>query len=332
LLPAVLLFGAFIIYPIVRAALWSFTDLSLLEPGKAKYVGWANYRQVFADPNVGLDGNTRQEWRAMFRPGHDGARATWWRWVTFDWPGGAVWNTIKFTVLFLPPYVIVPLLLAWMLERIGRGAVLLRTVIFIPVIISLAVASVIWLILYNPNYGIFSLLMARCRELLNGMVAAVGGSQGYFKFLGPNWLGDRLWAMPSIAFMCFWNGMGLNVLLYLVGLNRIDPELYEAALVDGATARQQFFRITLPLLRPTTYLVVLLSLIGSLKVFGQMWIMTQGGPQESTVSYVMYLYRVAFDPSRDFEFGYASALAFVLAAVVFALTAMSQRFSRAVET
>ena len=331
LLPAALLFAAFVIYPIGRAAVWSFTDLSLLDPASARYIGWDNYRAILSDEEVGLDPQTLADWRSMFRTGDDPARPTWKRWLTFDWPGGAVWNTVKFTVLFLPVYVIIPLIIAALLDHVRTGSVFLRTVIFIPVIISVAVASVIWIILYNPNYGIFNLTIALMRDALNWIVGLVSSNEAYFTFTGPNWLGDRLWAMPAIAFMCFWNGMGLNVLLYLVGLNRIDTELYEAAVVDGATPRQQFLRITLPLLRPTTYLVVLLSLIGALRVFGQMWIMTEGGPQNSTVSYVMYLYRVAFHPTRDFEFGYASALAFVLAAVIFVLTAGTQRFSRAVE-
>ena len=143
----------------------------------------------------------------------------------------------------------------------------------------------------------------------------------YFTFEPPNWLGQPEWAMPALAIMSFWNGMGLNVLLYLVGLNRIDTELYEAAHVDGAGPLRQFFTITLPMLRPTTYLVVLLSAIGALHVFGQMYIMTQGGPANSTQSYVMYLYKVAFSPMRNCEFGYASALAFILAGAIFLLSA-----------
>jgi len=269
LLPAVLLFVMFSIYPILRAFLWSFTDLSLLAPDQAKWVGLANYRQALHDEEL------------------------------VGWPYGAMWNTLRFTAYFLPPYVIIPLILAAMLDKIERGQVLLRTLIFIPVIISLAVAAVIWVMIYDQNYGIINVTILRLRELLNWTVMKMGGPEHYFKFTGPNWLGDTKWAMPALAIMSFWNGMGLNVLLYLVGLNRIDPQLYEAAKVDGASSIAQFFRITLPLLRPTIYLVVLLSLIGSLRVFGQMYIMTHGGPANTTQSYVMYLYKVAFG-RRDF--------------------------------
>ncbi|MCZ6786921.1 MAG: hypothetical protein O7E54_07120, partial [Planctomycetota bacterium] len=131
------------ISPILRAFLWSFTDLSLTNPGQSEFVALDNYFQILDDPKVGLDPESRKAWAAMFAPSTDPETSTLWRWLTLDWPTGAVPNTLRFTILFMPPYVIAPLLIAWMLDRITRGSVAIRTVIFLPVIISLAVASVI---------------------------------------------------------------------------------------------------------------------------------------------------------------------------------------------
>lgn len=307
LVPAALLFATFSIYPILKAFVWSFTDLSLLAPNQAQWVGLANYRNAIQDEEL------------------------------FGGRYSAAWNTVRFTVWFLPPYVIIPLLLAAMLDSIRTGQVLLRTLLFVPVIISLAVAAVIWVMIYDQKYGIINLGILQFREVLNWFVVKYWALRqfdtepGLLTFTGPNWLGDRNWAMPALAVMSFWNGMGLNVLLYLVGLNRIDQGLYEAARVDGASPARQFFSITLPLLRPTMYLVLLLSLIGSFRVFGQMYIMTHGGPANTTQSYIMYLYKVAFGRERSCEFGYASAMAFMLAAVIFTLSAVSQRLNKAAD-
>jgi multiple sugar transport system permease protein len=144
---------------------------------------------------------------------------------------------------------------------------------------------------------------------------------------GYNWLSDPKLAMPAIVAMCVWHGLGFNMLLFLVGLQRISPELHEAALVDGATGWQAFRGITLPLLKPTIFLVGLLAMIGALKVFGQMFIMTGGGPGDSTLSMVLYLYNIAFRYGK-FRFGYASALAWALAAFIFVVSVISFQLSK----
>jgi multiple sugar transport system permease protein len=130
--------------------------------------------------------------------------------------------------------------------------------------------------------------------------------------------------------MCLWNGIAINIILFLVGLERIPEDTYEAALVDGASAWQRFIHVTVPLLKPTIFLVVLLSMIGALKVFGQPFIMTGGGPKDSTMTYVMRLYNLAFR-TRTFELGYASALAYALAVFIFILSMVLKRFTRSAE-
>jgi multiple sugar transport system permease protein len=366
LVPAILLFAAFSIYPILRALTWSFTDMTLLAPDSARWVGVQNYVDAIHDPELfEWPSGTGMAWLvlrwvAWFVPIYIAIRVilpavlgrpqtvaktlreTAWVLPAYillrfllvgaQYGNGAFWNTVRFAAWLLPAYIVVPLLLAAMLEKLARGQALLRTLIFVPVIISMAVAAVIWVMIYDLNYGIINLGILHVRNGLNAVISWIGGgTDPYFTFDPPNWLGDQRWAMPALAIMSFWNGMGLNVLLYLVGLNRIDTELYEAARVDGAGALRQFWAITLPMLRPTTYLVVLLSAIGAMHVFGQMYIMTQGGPANSTQSFVMYLYKVAFSPMRNCEFGYASALAFILAGGIFVLSALSQRLNRAAD-
>jgi ABC-type sugar transport system permease subunit len=145
-----------------------------------------------------------------------------------------------------------------------------------------------------------------------------------------NLLGDQRTAMASLAAMSAWHGFGFNVLLYLVTLAGIPRELYEAAAVDGADRWGTFWGVTVPLLRPAIYLVTVLGAIGSLKVFGPMFIMTGGGPANSTVSVVQYIYQTAFT-FGDLRFGYAAAQAFLLAIVVLAFAVTASRLNRPVD-
>ena len=133
--------------------------------------------------------------------------------------------------------------------------------------------------------------------------------------LGPvHWLTDTNIAMISIAIMSVWKGLGYNMTIFLAGLQGVPGELYEAATIDGATARQKFMKITVPMIAPTTYFVTLMALIGSLQVFDQVWIMTQGGPVDATKTVAMYLYQYGF---QFYKMGYACAAAYVLFILVF---------------
>jgi ABC-type sugar transport system permease subunit len=309
-LPAVLLFATFTLYPILRSLYLSFFDYNFLRPDQMHWIGLGNYHEILGDERV-------RGWPGLVLPqGH----LAWWQyplyplltvWLTINTPGGAFWNTVRFTIMYVPPAVIVPLFLAVLVERAGRWSTFFRTVNFIPVVVSVAVISIIWMWIYHPEYGVINTLLRQY----------AGMREGY------TWLSDPKLAMPSIVAMCVWHGLGFNMLLFLVGLQRIPPELTEAARVDGATGWQSLTRITIPLLRPTIFLVGLLVMIGALKVFGQMFIMTQGGPADSTLSMVLYLYNIAFRYGK-FRFGYASALAWALALFIFVVAVISFRLSR----
>lgn len=293
-LPALVLFAVMVIYPIARSFYLSFFDYSILAPDAARFVGMDNYLKLVTSAQ-------------NHRP---------------------FWNTLYFAVVFTPPYVVLGLVVALLLNRIRRGSVALRTMIFTPVVVSLAVSAVMWTLFYNGSFGM-------AHKMLNGLCSAISfisESLGGGKVAAPaeGVLGNPRWAMPAIAAMCLWNGVGINVILYLVGLQRISQELYEAAEVDGAGRWQRFAHVTLPQLRPTTYLVVLLSVIGAFKIFGQPYIMTGGGPQDSTLTFVMRLYNLAFRYGK-FQLGYASALAYALAVFIFVMSLFVRRLNRPTE-
>ena len=309
-LPALVVFGTFALYPILRSLYLSFFHYEFLRPDQMHWLGLGNYREILQDERV-------TAWPGIVTP--QGPLSLWQialypllvLGLTFNAPGGAFWNTIRFTIMYVPTAIILPLLLAVMIDRAGRLSTLFRTLNFIPIVVSVAVISIIWMWLYHPEYGVVN-------TFLRGLP---GFGEGY------NWLSDPKLAMPAIVAMCVWHGLGLNMLLYLVGLQRIPIELNEAALVDGATSWQAFWKIRLPLLKPTMFLVGLLSAIGALKVFGQMFIMTGGGPGDSTLSVVLYLYNIAFRYGK-FRFGYASALAWALAAFIFLVTLIAYRVTK----
>ena len=310
LLPALFVFGMFALYPIVRSLYLSFFDYEFLRPEQMHWVGVGNYAEIFRDDRVvGWPGIVLPEpplsfWEIAFYP-------LLVLCLTVNAPGGAFWNTIRFAVMYVPASILIPLFVAVLVERAGRLSTLFRTLNFIPIVVSVAVVSIIWMWIYHPEYGVFNTLL---REV-------AGSEAGY------TWLSDRKLAMPAIAGMAVWHGMGLNMLLYLVGLQRIPSEVMEAARVDGATGWKVLTSVTLPLLKPTMFLVGLLSAINAFKVFGQMFIMTQGGPGDSTLSMVLYLYNVAFQYGR-FRFGYASALAWGLAFFIFVVTLIAFRLTR----
>ncbi len=295
ILPALLLFAVMVAYPIGRSLYLSFFDYSILEPDSTRFVGLDNYTHLLTDKQN----------------------------------QGPFWNTLYFTAIFVPPFVILAMLIAMMLNGLRRGSVLLRTAIFTPVVVSLAVSAVMWMLFYNPAFGFAHKMLAWTIGAINHIAAFFGRGPVAVVPAG-GVLADPHWAMPAIALMCLWNGIGVNIILFLVGLQRIPEELYEAAVVDGAGGWRRFWHITLPQLTPTVYLVVLLSLVGAFKIFGQPFIMTAGGPEDSTLTYIMRLYNLAFRYGR-FQLGYASALAYALALFIFVISLLVRKLNRPVE-
>lgn len=221
----------------------------------------------------------------------------------------ALGNTVYFVVLAGPLTVALSLGAALLLHaRVTRFRGLFRTVYFLPVVTTLVAIAVVWRYVYHPRFG-----------LVNRALALFG--------ITPiDWLGDPAWALPAIALMAAWKNFGFNMIVFLAALQSIPDSLYEAASLDGAGAAEQFRNVTLPMLGPTFLFVAIMTLIGYFQLFAEPYVMTQGGPANSTLSVVLYLYEQGF---RWWNMGYAAAVAFVLFAIILALTLLQARLARA---
>jgi multiple sugar transport system permease protein len=210
----------------------------------------------------------------------------------------SLWHTIWFTILTTPPLIVLALVFALLAERARRARWFFRLAFFLPYILPSAVVALIWIWMYTPELG-----------LLTRAVTSLG-------FAEPDWLGNPDFAMVSLAITTVWWTLGFNFVLYLAGLQDIPRELYEASAIDGAGPWQQIRLITVPMLARTTSLVVVLQVIASLKVFDQMYIMTQGGPNFATRSVLQYVFDVGFTDLRSGAAAAASTLFFLVVLAV----------------
>ncbi len=219
----------------------------------------------------------------------------------------SLWNTVYYVIGVVPVGLILSLLLALAMNQKLRGIVFYRSLFFLPTITSSVAISLMWLWIYNPEFGV-----------LNFLLKMVG-------IKGPAWLSSPEWAMPAVIIMAIWRGLGYNMLIFLAGLQGIPDVYYEASEIDGAGGWAKFRYITVPLLSPTTFMLLILSLIGAFQVFEYTYVMTGGGPLYSTLTMVLYVYTNAF---RFFQMGYASALAYVLFFILLALTLVQFRYQK----
>ncbi len=183
-----------------------------------------------------------------------------------------------------------------------------RSVYFMPVVTTLVAVAVVWRYLYHPRYGLLNYAL------------------GFFGIDPIDWLGDPRWAMPAIILMAIWKNFGFNMIIFIAGLQNIPERLYEAATLDGANGWQQFRYITLPMLAPTFLFVALITMIGYFQLFAEPYVMTQGGPSNSTLSVVLLMYQEGF---RWWNMGYAAAVAFVLFALILAASLLQLRLRSA---
>lgn len=220
----------------------------------------------------------------------------------------SLWHTVYFVLLSTPLIVIVGLLLAVAVNRTMRGMAIFRTIFFAPYALSISVVTLIWVMVLNasPNRGFVANFMTDL------------GLQPI------RWLTDQQLAMPAIVITTLWWTVGFNMLLFLAGLQDIPKEVYEAARIDGAGRWALLRSITLPLLRPTLILVAILQVIASFQIFGQVYLMTRGGPANATRVLVQYIYETGF---RDWFLGYASAMSVVLFGIMFMISLLQVRFS-----
>ncbi|MFN8443461.1 MAG: sugar ABC transporter permease [Caldilineaceae bacterium] len=235
-----------------------------------------------------------------------------WDWVGLHWFEAtlkdklvqkALLNTAYFSFVSVPLSTTLALIIAVMLNQGIRFQSFWRTVYYLPSVVSGVAVSLLWKWLYEPNIGLFNTILK------------------WFGIQGPRWILDQNWAMPSVILMALW-GAGGAMLIYLAGLRGIPTALYEAAEIDGASSLRRFFAITLPLLTPTILFNVVLNIIGSWQVFTQALLMTNGGPNNATLTAVLHLYRTGF---QNGEFGYASAQGWWLFIIVLVFVLVALR-------
>ncbi|QNK03577.1 carbohydrate ABC transporter permease [Dyella telluris] len=220
----------------------------------------------------------------------------------------ALGHTLTFVVVGVPLSIMVSLGMALLLNSpLVRCKSFFRTALFAPVVTTVVAVAVVWRYILNTKYG-----------WLNYVLGLVG--------IHPvDWLGDPHWAMPSIILFAVWKNFGYNMIILLAGLQAIPADLYEAARIDGASAPQQFRHITLPMLGPTLLMVAILTVSGYFQLFAEPYVMTEGGPLQSTTSVLYLMYNEGF---KWWNFGMASAVAFLLFVIMFAVTALMLRLGR----
>lgn len=217
----------------------------------------------------------------------------------------AIGNTLKFLLLHIPLQLIVSLFLAYLLNQEIRAIAFFRASFFMPVIVSGVVITILWQQLLGFDSG-----------LINRVITGIG-----FSKIG--WLVNPDVAIYSIAIMATWKNVGLYVILFLVGLQTVPPQYYEAARMEGANRWQQFYHITLPMINPTIFMVVILSTIGGFSLFIEPYVMTGGGPMNQTLSAVLYIYKQAF---QFYNMGYSATLGFFYAIMIMTVVVLQKKF------
>lgn len=253
-------------FPLFASIYFSFTSYSILQPGE--FIGLRNYQELFKDE-------------------------LFWK---------SIYNTVYFTVFFVPLSMFFGVALAMVLNMRVRGMAAYRTIYFLPTLVPHVALAVLWMWLLNPGFG-----------LVNGALHAIG-------IEGPAWLGSETWSKPSLILMSLW-GIGQAVVIYLAGLGDIPQDYYDASEVDGANWFQKTRTITLPLLTPVIFFNLVMGIIGAFQQFTLPYALTkgQGSPANSMTFYVMYLYDNGF---KYFKMGYASAMAWILFLVIMVLTSI----------
>lgn len=265
-------FLIFTVGPFIASFALSFTEWNLIKP--PRFVGLQNYIDLFKDE--------------LF------------------------WQSLKVTTIYslgrVPLGIVIGLAAALLLNQKVKLQSFWRVVYYMPVVLPAVAVSMLWLWIFNPQYGV-----------LNGLLWDL------FRIQGPAWIQDETWVLPSLMMMAVWGMLGRNMIVYLSGLNSIAGDLYEVADIDGASRWMKFWKITLPMLSPIIFFNLVMGLIDSFKLFTQAYVMTEGGPRNASLFYVYYLYQHAF---KWFHMGYASALAWVFLFVVMALTLVVFRSSK----
>jgi multiple sugar transport system permease protein len=222
-------------------------------------------------------------------------------------------NTVFFVLTIVPLQVVLSLLLALALNRPLRAMGLFRGIYYVPVITTIVAAAIVFQFMFDRDYGLVNAPMWWLGDVLQ------------IKVDPPNWIGSSQWSKWSVVILTLWKNVGFTTLLFLAALQSVPKDLQEAAMIDGASRTQRLRNITLPLISPTTFFIVVILIIGAFRLFDEPFVMTRGGPAGSSTTAVMYIYQTAFQFSN---LGKASAIALVLFVVIFGITLLQQRLQR----
>lgn len=270
--PALVLLVIFLFVPMILTLVFSFTDMFALNPGMTHFVGFENYAQVFGDADFGQ----------------------------------AFINTVLFVLIIVPVQGLGALGLALLINYVAHCKAYFKVAFFLPVVMSLAVVSTLWIQIYSPE------------GILNSLLGAIGIDPQPF-------INSASQALPSIAFMSAWQGVGYQMIIFLGGLQQINPALYEAANLDHANAWQRFRDITLPELKPLLIFVFITITIGAFRMIVQPMVMTGGGPSHSTYTMVYDIYETG---TVNWEIGLASTMSIIFAIFVMILTVIQNAVTK----
>ena len=283
-------FFLLVAFPMIASLLLSFTEWNGISLSQIHWVGLENYTDALRWDEKGDD-------------------------LVYT----ALWNTLVFSFVSVPLGLTVALLLAVLLNQPLKGIALFRTVFYMPHVIGGIATIMMWLFVFNPDAGLLNAVIRPFYDLLISVGLLAEGTAP------PAWIYDSAWSKPSLIIMAVW-GVGGAMLIFLAGLQNVPDQLYEAADIDGAGRFGKFRHVTVPQLTPTIFFNLVMGIIGSFQVFNEAYVMTEGGPDNSTLFFVLYLYRQAFE---QFNLGYASALAWILFVIILAFTMVIIRSSRA---
>ncbi len=276
MIPGMLVFLTFQIYPLVKAFQISLYEWQLMPGKESRFLGAENYLRAFHDPTF---------------------------WV-------AMRNTVLYTLVTVPGQMVLAMLVALALHRIVWGKTAFRTLYYLPVITSWVVVSLLFKFLFNSQAGLINYILKDLLHLVPRYIP---------------WLQNPGTALVVIMTLGIWKGIGWSMIIFLAALQDIPEELHEAAAIDGANRWQRFWRVTLPLMRPTAVFVLVMLVIGGFNVFIPVYLITGGGPMHRTETILTYMYNQAFD---FLDFGYGAALSYLLAFIIFTLSFLQIRFLR----
>jgi len=296
IMPALVIVVVFRLVPILLSFLVSFFEWSIT--GSGDFIGLENYAKLIHDPVF---------WQSML-------------------------NTFYLVIFVVPLSLGLSLIFANFLNNITKLRTFFRTVYYIPTVTSMVAVSIVWKIMFNQQTGLINYLLGLIGIDPLGWLAE---SRGIFQLMFgagvPDWAGGPSLALFSIIILTVWKGLGYNTIIYLAGLQSIPETYYEAASIDGATKVRQFFKITLPLISPTTFYVLMMSTITTFQVFSQIYLMTGppiGGPLGTTKVIVYYLFEQGFGEAQNLS--YASAIALVVFVIILSLTLFQRRLEKKV--